>query len=121
HERDAGRYRECLVRLRVRRRGVVARLFRREFWVLSWLCLLLGWWEGEGVCACRGFFDRVRCAIGVNEDGVAYLLNDGAPAGGLGGPTRDAVNQRCGDVVGFDGVVGEDPERVLGVGLAGGL
>src|SRR3981189_3308265 len=58
--------------------------------VLSWLCLLLGWGEGEGVCACCGFFDRVRCAVGVDEDGVAYLLNDGAAAWRMRGPAGAA-------------------------------
>src|SRR6266550_2925988 len=90
-------------------------------WVLSWLCLFLGWWEGEGVCACGGCRDRVRCAVGVDEDRVAYLLNDGAAARRLGGPARDAMDQRGGDVVGFYWVIGEDPERVFCVGLAGGF
>jgi hypothetical protein len=87
----------------------------------SWLGLLLGWWEGEGIRACCGFFDWMRCAVGIDEDGVAYLLNDGAAARRLGGPARDAVNQRCGDVVGFYWVVGKDPKRVFCVGLAGSL
>jgi len=91
------------------------------FQVLSWSVPLLGWWEGEGIRACGGFFGPVRCAVGVDEDGVAYLLNDGASAGGLRCPARDAVNQARRGCDRLKLRVGEDPERVFGAGFAGVL
>ncbi len=98
---------------------VVPEFFRRVCVVRSWLCLLLGWWKSECVGAEASRRNFVRRAVGIDKDGVANLLNLFVALRRMCGPARNAMNQRCGDVVRIDGVVREDPERVLGAGLVG--
>src|SRR5580698_605930 len=93
----------------------------RLFVLCSWLCLLLGLWLGECVCADGGGCYLAWCTVGIDEDGIGDLLNDCAAGWWLDGPAGDAVGQGCGNVFGVDGMVGEDPHGVLGVGLVGGL
>ncbi len=79
------------------------------------------WSLVNAVCADGGGRDLVRCAVGIDEDGVGDVLDDGGAGWRLSGPAGDAVHQRRGNVVGFDGVVGEEPHGVLGVGLVRGF
>src|ERR1700733_14409888 len=93
---DEDRCRECWVRLRVRRRCVVAKLFRRASWVnfevYSLLCFLviLGL-DGECVGTDGCWLNLMRGAVGVDENGACDLLNHGAAGRWLCRPTGHAV------------------------------
>ena len=60
----------------------------------------------------------MRCAVGIDKDGVGDVLDDGAAGWRLGGPAGHAVNQRRRDMFWLNGMIRKDPHRVFGTGFA---
>jgi hypothetical protein len=89
---------------------------------------------GGGATPRAGGGDLVGCAVGVDEDGVGDVLDDAGAGEGLGGPAGDGVDEGGRDALGGpelagpeaagsgdgEGLVGEEPEGVLGGGVGGG-